>query len=343
MCYNRSDHSKCLNAQLAPHHVWQVHIEGTISGIAGDELGPDMKKNGAIIKTGKLVTDNLEFYQGKPQVGFGTVVEDEAGQTFFLRDDFVFRKAKSMPSAPERVPTLKDSYINGTTLYAKIYNDTYDGRKDGDRVEITTYWRQPSDNTMKNRMGGQLIQSADRRTYYIERYQALLRPHLSSADYMSIRERLPAVGEGKTILDVLTSEAEKYTNEMFGPCLSMPRLFYGFHENRTDSSWIDMAPEGFADDDFVTLRYRWHAKKDAVAGNLFQKTIVDVSRLKMDDFKGQAHNIHTPWRRHCRNRSPRYSASFLRVVSFLFVRVIFLCQTQILILPPWYTSCIIPF
>jgi hypothetical protein len=179
---------------------------------------------------------------------------------------------------------------------------------------------------MKNpTTGGQLIQSADEKTYYIDRDQTLLLlpPHLSSADYMSIRERLPAIGEGKTILDVLTSEAKRYSGEVFEPCLSMPRLFYGFHENRSDSSWVNMAPEGFADDDFVTLRYRWHAKKDAFRGNLYPKTIVDVSRLNMKEFKAKAKNIHVPWRRHCRNRSPRYSASFLRVVSSLFVRVAF--------------------
>jgi hypothetical protein len=79
---------------LAPHHLWQVHIEGTISGIVGDGLGPDKKKNGDTIKTGKLITDNLENYRSMPQVEYGTIVEDETGQKYFLMDNFILRNAK---------------------------------------------------------------------------------------------------------------------------------------------------------------------------------------------------------------------------------------------------------
>ncbi|KAL7525338.1 hypothetical protein ACHAXR_002224, partial [Thalassiosira sp. AJA248-18] len=126
--------------------------------------------------------------------------------------------------------------------------------------------------------------------------------------------------DGKTILDVLENEAiifgEYYANETIGPCLSMPRLLYGSYEDRSDPSWVDMAPEGFDDDDFVTLRYRWHTIKEAKA-NKFQKAIVDVSRLPMHSLGGEAENIHVPLNYHCRRDPPRYSVSFFRVNHYL--------------------------
>ena len=134
-----------------------------------------------------------------------------------------------------------------------------------------------------------------------------------------IRKRLPSVGEGGTILDVLEKEMTNfgdYGHKTIGPCLSMPRLLYGSRESsrNNDPSWEDMAPDGFMDDDFVTQRYRWHAKAEALA-NKFQKTIVDVSRLQMDSFRGEAENIHVPLKYYCRKDPPRYSVSFFRVAS----------------------------
>ena len=75
-----------------------------------------------------------------------------------------------------------------------------------------------------------------------------------------------------------------------------------------------MAPDGFADNDFVTLRYRWHAIKEAHA-NKFQKAIIDVSRIAMHNLKDEAENIHVPLKYFCRKDPPRYSTSFFRVVS----------------------------
>lgn len=291
-------------------------MEGIISGIPDNGfLG---KKNGEAVQTGKLITNNFDYYRQKPQVNYGIVVEDEFGEKYFLRDDFLFRQAKPMSKAPKDIPTLKDSFMNGTILYAAIYNDKLHGKKDGSRVKIHTNWREPPVRVI-NHMGGQLMRS-DRGTYYLEREQSLWPPLLSSENLTSIRERLPMVGVGKTVRDVLSSEEKLFgavAKETIGPCLSMPRLLYGSHENQNDPSWVDMAPEGFVDGDFVTLRYRWHAKKDAFEGNLFPKVIVDVSRMTM---RGKAYNIHTPWPRHCRIFPPRYSSSIFRVVSVvLFV------------------------
>jgi len=296
--------------------VRDVNVEGTISGLP--EEGFHGKKNGDHKTTGTLVTDNYDYFQGIHGVAYGNVVENEQGDKYFLRDDFAFRDAVPMANAPGGVPTLKDSYMNGTILHATIYNDRYYGKKDGELVEIETNWRE-SPTEMKTILGGHLMLSREGQTFYVEREQALWPPHLSSEELMTIRKRLPLVGDGKTILDVLESETTifgEYAKETIGPCLSMPRLLYGSHENTSDSSWVDVAPDGFVNDDFVTLRYRWHAIKEAHA-NKFQKAIVDVSRLRMDTFGGEAENIHVPLKYYCRVLPPRYSVSFFRVNHYL--------------------------
>jgi len=51
--------------------------------------------------------------------------------------------------------------------------------------------------------------------------------------------------------------------------------------------------------------------------NKFQKAMVDVSRLRMEAFDGEAENIHVPLRYHCRKDPPRYSTSYFRVNHYL--------------------------
>mmetsp|Transcript_758 Transcript_758/g.1771 ORF Transcript_758/g.1771 Transcript_758/m.1771 type:complete len:290 (+) Transcript_758:1499-2368(+) len=221
-----------------------------------------------------------------------------------------------MASAPGGVPTLKDSYFNGTTLVGTVYNGTFIGKKDGELIKIKTNWREPPSGGLKTLMGGHLMNGADRTTFYVETERELWPPHLSPEDLMSVRKRLPLVGNGKTILDVLESETDffgDHAEETIGPCLSMPRLLYGSQE---DQDRPKMAPDGFADADFVTLRYRWHAIKEAHA-NKFQKTIVDVSRLSEGNLLNEAENIHVPLKYYCRRDPPRYSASYFRVNHYL--------------------------
>lgn len=295
-----------------------VYIEGTVTGLPA--TGYNGTRNGDHISTGALVLENDDYFQGVHGVAYGNVVIDGKGNRYFLRDDFAFRDAVPMAHAPVTVPTLKNSYfINGTILRATIYDDTYDGNVDGTQIEIKTNWRELSTKIeAKTLLGGHLMLSSDRRTYFVETERALWPPHLSPEQSMAIRRRLPSLDDSKTtILDVLESESQilgDYAKETIGPCLSMPRLLYGSHENLTDKSWTEMAPDGFADADFVTLRFRWHAVKEAHA-NKFQKAMVDVSRLRMDAFGGEAENIHVPLKYYCRKDPPRYSVSYFRVVS----------------------------
>ncbi|KAL9179090.1 hypothetical protein ACHAXT_000132 [Thalassiosira profunda] len=294
-----------------------VSVEGTISGLP--EAGWKGYKNGDRKKTSSLRTEE-DYFRGAHGVVHGNVVEDKYG-AYFLRDDWAFRDAAQMAKAPGGVPTLKDAHVNGTKLHATIYGDRW--KKDGEPVEIETNWREPPEGAdMRTLYGGHLVNSADRQlTFYVERERGLWPPSLSSEQLLDIRKRLPSIGEGgqPSIQDVLESEMRRfgdYATETIGPCLSMPRLLYGSREEKDDRRLAQLAPEGFAAKDFVTLRYRWHAAKEAHA-NKFQKAIVDVSRLKMDQFRGEAENIHVPLKYYCRKDPPRYSASPFRVNHYL--------------------------
>eukprot|EP00970_Alexandrium_tamarense_P018501 scaffold13344_cov215-Alexandrium_tamarense.AAC.7 len=95
----------------------------------------------------------------------------------------------------------------------------------------------------------------------------------------------------------------------------MPRVLFGPREDEGDAN--DASREGFADSDFVILRYHWHAKREDLETNKFQKTIVDVSRLPTNILNSQARNIHVPLNYYCRMNNPRYSTSLLRVNHYL--------------------------
>jgi hypothetical protein len=101
------------------------------------------------------------------------------------------------------------------------------------------------------------------------------------------------VDKHKTIRDILKS------HEPLDPCHTFTRQLYGAKEDFNGSIWKDVAPFGFDDTDFVTLRYRWRAQKNKVFVNRWQKTIIDVSRIPLQDLKRQVHTVHLPYPTHC--------------------------------------------
>jgi hypothetical protein len=144
---------------------------------------------------------------------------------------------------------------------------------------------------------------------YFQKYQAdvkipiLWPPDVNSQQALIAREKLSAVDSGLTVRDVL----ERYNITLqFGSCLQMPRLLYGSKEN---TDFTSMAPNGFHDKDFVTLRYRWHSQKGNFEANKYQKTMIDVSIVPMDMFKDMEayYNIHQPLKSYCPLDIPSYS------------------------------------
>lgn len=169
-----------------------------------------------------------------------------------------------------------------------------------------------------------MIRSINGQVFYAKRDTYLLPPHLTSEELMEMRKRLPRVNDSKTILDVISGEMEKlptkeYADEVIGPCLAMPRVLYGSREyggrdNHNESN--DMATDQFNDHDFMTLRYHWHSLPDAIV-NKYQKVLIDVGRIHKSALKGEARNIHSPIKDHCRDLVPRYSSSIFRVNHYL--------------------------
>ena len=79
-----------------------------------------------------------------------------------------------------------------------------------------------------------------------------------------------------------------------------------------------MVPGEFNANDFVTLRYRWHAIKGTYA---YGKTMIDVRRIPMKELQSEAENVHTPLLHFCPRQvwyyNPHYATSLFRVNHYL--------------------------
>jgi hypothetical protein len=251
-------------------------------------------------------------------IAYGNVIEDDHGNQYFLYDDSLEYQdpTKILSRAPIDMPTLTNVQLRKKDamhfVNAQIYNDTYNAISDGSYISF------PLEPKFLHQVkAGHIIKDARGYLYYfIANDQLLWPPHVNSQQAIKAREDLPAMDSGVTIRDVL----ERYNKTLqFGSCLQMPRLLYGSKESAdvvsNANDFASMAP-GFRVEDFVTLKYRWHGQKENFDTNKYQKTLIDVSRVPLDELKDkQAHNIHQPLAIFCRSDIPRYSTSLLRVVS----------------------------
>jgi len=281
--------------------ITETTVKGEIMGLPPE--GWHGKKNGDPKTTLPLTNTKDEIFYG----AYGSVFTDDTGNKYFLRDDYIYRDAIDVPikdilspASWKNVPIIKDSYAKDGVLHGTIYNDVirqYDSditrqlHKDGEPVEIPTNWKE-SPVKVKTIHGGHIMTDLNGQRYYVERDDYLYSPHLSTSELLNIRKRLPTVDSGKTVLDVLTSEMQRlgsqYANETIGPCLTMPRVLYGSKDDSVDdTSWKPMAPEGYRDENFVTLRYRWHTLPDTRV-NKYQKTMIDMTRIPTRRLKGEA-------------------------------------------------------
>lgn len=120
----------------------------------------------------------------------------------------------------------------------------------------------------------------------------------------------PDFDKHETIHDILKHKGE------VEPCFSFTRQLYGAKEDYNSSIWRDMAPHGFDDTDFVTLKYRWRADKKKVYVNRWQKTIIDVSRIPLKDLVRDSYmTVHLPLPTHCKKDPHKFRTTLLRAVS----------------------------
>ncbi|KAL7479222.1 hypothetical protein ACHAW6_004965, partial [Cyclotella cf. meneghiniana] len=133
--------------------------------------------------------------------------------------------------------------------------------------------------------------------------------------YNPTNNSVPEVHMHKTIRDIIMSQGT------MAPCLPITRLLFGTKEDY-NSNWKDISPTGFDEFDFVTLRFRWRAMRNKVFVNRWQKTIIDVSRIPLEDLQEQAEDstIHLPLPKHC-PRDPRaFRTTLLRAVSLSTIK-----------------------
>lgn len=120
----------------------------------------------------------------------------------------------------------------------------------------------------------------------------------------------PDFDKHPTIHDILKHKGETK------PCFPFTRQLYGAKEDYNHTYWKDMAPYGFDDADFVTLKYRWRALKNKVFVNRWQKTIIDVSRIPMKDLvRSFGMTVHLPLPKHCDADPRKFRTTLLRAVS----------------------------
>ena len=355
--YNRESDGKRITGTFVEGTIYGLPDEGIINkggvlwaqGTGTLQTKPVSGKevnytNGQHLKTPPLINSNDEIFYG----AYGSIFTDNTGQQWFLRDDYVYRDGLDHTledAINHSMPIINNSYVKDNILYGTVVEDSLwndddendavpaDRKyKDGQDVKIETNWREaiigdvtgkfPRRTTpIKTLYGGHLIKDTDGEQYYLIRDTYLWPPHLSTTQFMDIRKRLPKVGDGTTLLDVINSEMARYGTELgkdyiyeaFEPCMALPRMLYGSREDMPSP----MAPDSFRDVDFVTLRYRWHALPDNRV-NKYQKNLIDVTRLAMGRLRGEASNIHTPVHHYCRkNQPPRYTTSFFRVNHYL--------------------------
>ncbi len=250
----------------------------------------------------------------------GGIVTDAAGNnSYYLRDDRAFRDLDALEEPPEDMPILKYIMCNSDDMACgEIYNDIYDDRWDEEWVCIEVDWDDPEDEQKKTNIfhGGHVIQDLDERKYFLEKEQTLWPKRLAVSDAKEARERLPSVDGRKTILDVVKEESHYHGYDSIGPCITMPRLRYGPFEAPSSKATTNVDP--FNPNDFVTLRYRWHA---ALGSYAYGKTMIDVSKIPMKELQVEAENVHAPLSHYCHRQewyySPRYVLSLFRVNHYL--------------------------
>ena len=249
------------------------------------------------------------------------VVTDMNGNSYFLRDDKAVRDLAAMDLPPEPMPTFKHVLYTDTGVCGDIYGDIYNGEEDEEWVCVDVDFETPYDQQKKKNIGhgGYVIEDEENRKYFLEKEQVSWPKRLTLKEAKVARERLPRVGERKTILDVVREESNRYGADTMGPCVIMPRLRYGSFESidTTPTERINTAG-GFNPHDFVTLRYRFHGNKGEYA---YGKSMIDVSRIPIEELNVEAANVHSPLCHYCPRQwfyyNPQYATSLFRVNHYL--------------------------
>ena len=131
-----------------------------------------------------------------------------------------------------------------------------DGVKDGQDYKIRD---KDFDKERSTIHGGHFVYTHSGKRIFLEYQQKFWPKPIAAGPAMKARAELPTVGDGATIQDILDNSGNTDVG-VLGPCLSLPRLFYGSNESGAfyDTDEEDMIPHPFHKNDFATLRYGYH-------------------------------------------------------------------------------------
>eukprot|EP00587_Corethron_hystrix_P003340 CAMPEP_0113328204 /NCGR_PEP_ID=MMETSP0010_2-20120614/19858_1 /TAXON_ID=216773 ORGANISM="Corethron hystrix, Strain 308" /NCGR_SAMPLE_ID=MMETSP0010_2 /ASSEMBLY_ACC=CAM_ASM_000155 /LENGTH=666 /DNA_ID=CAMNT_0000189443 /DNA_START=419 /DNA_END=2419 /DNA_ORIENTATION=+ /assembly_acc=CAM_ASM_000155 len=87
---------------------------------------------------------------------------------------------------------------------------------------------------------------------------------------------------GKTAMQYISEHTRDPPFNDVRPCIDVPRLFFGGIASKPLEVAADI-PEGYDPTLFDTLRFRKHANRGAFEYNLYVKTLMDVSRFKVNN------------------------------------------------------------
>mmetsp|Transcript_12895 Transcript_12895/g.21127 ORF Transcript_12895/g.21127 Transcript_12895/m.21127 type:complete len:607 (+) Transcript_12895:42-1862(+) len=261
-----------------------------------------------------------ESLVSRTQLQPGGVVTDWAGNSYYIQDDRALRDLEALDEPPEEMPILTYTMVDSEdNICGEIVNDIYEDRWDEEWVCIEVDWEAPKDDQKKKNIfhGGHVVEDLQHRKYFLEKEQTFWPKGLSIKKAKEARERLPKVGERKTILDVVKEETNRHGYETIGSCITMPRLRYGPFEDQSEATTV-MASKEINYKNFVTLRYRWHAAKGIYS---YGKVMIDVSQIPSEKLLVEADNVHAPLCHYCHRPvwfySPHYVKSLFRVNHYL--------------------------
>mmetsp|Transcript_953 Transcript_953/g.1878 ORF Transcript_953/g.1878 Transcript_953/m.1878 type:complete len:485 (-) Transcript_953:498-1952(-) len=147
-------------------------------------------------------------------------------------------------------------------------------------------------------------------TRTVEAYRLSIEKRLKKIQ--SRRRRLPGV-ENSTVSSFIYPRRNGIP-WLVEPCMPLPRLFFGSKESPSEKNQEDV-PKIFNGTKFDTLRYRKHAMKGAWDHNLYDKSIVDVSRIPWDKFE-MIYDPHRPLLPCRKIRTPEYDLMLSRITRF---------------------------
>jgi hypothetical protein len=107
-----------------------------------------------------------------------------------------------------------------------------------------------------------------------------------------------------TLLEAIQAQEEEQQPPHNTTCITMPRLRFGNYEDG-NTTGKPLAPVGFRDQDFVTLRWRWRAELHSRKHNRNPKSMIHLQRISQHstNFSRQDTDAHRPVRSECPQRN----------------------------------------